>query len=125
MAKLIIWIPGKPNLHGFKRREFLWSESHKCYLYEGKEIDIAEFNVKYEKAMKTNYDMNPRVKVIDAKDSIRPPAPSVQPTLQVSSMAVSRSLTLDEAEAVVQRLAPERLKKKTGPKPHAPVMEVA
>ncbi len=118
MAKLIIWISGRPNLHGFKRREFLWSESHKCYLYEGKEIEISDFNAKYEKALRTNHDMNPRVKVIDTTEA-------VQRTLQISPIAVSRSLTLEEAEAVIQQLAPERLKKKTGPKPHAAVTELA
>ncbi len=118
MAKLIIYITCKPVLHGFKRREFLWSEVHKLYLYGGKEISLAEFNAIYEKAMRTNADMRPLVKVLDV-------TPEPAPTIQVSQMAVSRSLTLEDAEAVINRLAPERLKKKTGPKPHTPVMEVA
>ncbi len=100
-AKLIIWISGKPTLHGYKRREFIWSEAHKCYLYGGAEIESSEFNEKYDKAMKTNADMNPRVKVVGTN----------------GSSVTNGLVTLEQAEEVFTRLAPERLKKKTGPKP--------
>ncbi len=114
-AKLIIWLPGKPSLHGYKRREFLWSERHGCYLYGGAEIEASKFNEVYEKAFKTNADMNPRIKVlsVDAM-SAAPTAPPI-PAPPISPPAPPE-ITLEQAEEAMQRLAPERLKKKTGPK---------
>jgi len=114
-AKLIIWVPGKPLLNGYKQREFIWSEIHKCYIYGGSEIDASKFNETYEKATRNNSDMNPRVKVVEIRNiSIiePPPAEPVKP----------QEITADKAEEVLQRLAPERLKKKPGPKP---ALEVA
>ncbi len=113
--KIIIWIPGKPLLHGHKRREFLWSVPHACYLYEGREIELGEFNAKYEKAMRNNADLNPRVKILGL-GTAEAPAP-------VATIVAAHEVTADEAEEVLMRLRPERLKKKTGPK--AAVMEVA
>lgn len=110
-AKLIIWIPGKPQLNGHKQREFLWSPAHSCYLYGGKEIDASEFNALYEKAVRNNADLGPRVKVLSVDKTIvraAPPAPITTIT--------AREVSADEAEEVLQRLRPERLKKKTGPK---------
>lgn len=117
-AKLIIYITGKPTLHGHKRREFLWSPAHSCYLYEGSEIEAAQFNAKFERAMKNNADLNPRVKVIESAGAesappFSPPPPSVCP--------LTPDQELERAEAAFNRFAPERLKKKTGPKPQSTV----
>jgi hypothetical protein len=109
-AKLIIWVPGKPLLNGYKQREFIWSEAHKCYIYGGSEIDASKFNELYEKAVRNNFDMNPRVKVVDVQRiAIIEPPPITTITAQ--------EITAEKAEEVLQRLAPERLKKKPGPKP--------
>lgn len=117
MSRLIIYITGKPSLHGHKRREFLWSPAHSLYLYGGAEISAEAFNAIYEKAMKTNADMNPRVKVVNAGDHH-----AIQ---QVTIKAAEpRAITVEDAEETLARLAPHRLKKKTGPKP-SPVLEVA
>jgi hypothetical protein len=131
-TKLIIYVGGKPLLNGHKQREFIWVPAYGCYLYEGQEIPASEFNVKYEKAMRNNADMNPRVKVVSdspcsvscscaplAITTATPPPYSVT----VVPTPVERVITAEEAEAVLQRLAPERLKKKTGPKPK-PVLQV-
>lgn len=64
MFKLIIWIPGRPTMNGLKRRAFLWSAVHGCYIYEGAEIDPAEFNAKYERAIKNIPNVKPGVRVI-------------------------------------------------------------
>lgn len=64
MFKLIIWIPGRPTMNGLKRRAFLWSTAHRCYVYEGAEIDPADFNAKYEKAVKNIPNVKPGVRVI-------------------------------------------------------------
>lgn len=111
-ANLIIYVTGKPTLHGHKRREFLWSESHGFYLYGGAVIPAAEFNGLYEKCMRNNADMNPRVRVIE---TAQPDAAS--PVVGVAVVAAPRAITIEEAEATMARLAPERLKKKTGPRP--------
>ncbi len=118
-VKLIIYISGKPTLHGHKRREFLWSPAHSCYLYEGSEIEAAQFNAKFEKAMKTNADLNPRVKVIASAESAAPISKAPEPSVAVGGGEFSIEEQLEKAEAVLTRYAPERLKKKTGPKPQA------
>jgi len=112
-AKIIIYLTGKPTLHGLKRREFQWSPAHALYLYENRELELSEFNAKYDKAMRTNTDMRVLVKVVGAES----------PAASVATIAAAHEITLDEAEAVVQRLAPERLKKAPGRKPR--ILEVA
>jgi hypothetical protein len=68
MPKIIIYITGKPGLHGFKRREFLWSEPHKLYLWGGRELELREFNDAWTTAYRRNHDMNPQVKVVGLED---------------------------------------------------------
>ena len=118
MCKLIIWIGGKPLLNGYRIRDFHWTAAHNCYIYEGKEIDEADFNAKYEKAARNHLDLHPKVRVV-AKSA--PEAVKAVPT--VSTISASREITLEEAEAIVAQLAPERLKKRAGRPPR--MMEVA
>lgn len=127
MSRLIIYVTGKPNLHGHKRREFLWSPAHSLYLYGGKEIEADQFNAAYEKAMKNNADMNPRAKVV-ASIGVQAESPTSNSggPAAVTNVTVAHETTVDEALAVLERLAPERLKKKPGRKPNEAVaMEVA
>ncbi len=117
--KLAIYVTGSVLAHGHKRREFVWSPEHGIYLYGGSLIDADKFNAVYARCVKTNTDMSPLVKVI-ATTPEAAPAP-------VATIAAGE-VTLAQAEAVMERLAPHRLKKKTGPKgdaPRAKVMEVA
>ena len=109
-AKIIIYITGKPTLHGLKRREFQWSGPHGLYLYENRELELSEFNAKYEKAMRTNADMRVLVKVVGAETAI-------------ADAPVDPESEVEVAEATLRRLAPERLKKTPGRK--AAVLEVA
>lgn len=104
MFKLIIYVTGRPILNGYKQREFQWDKAHGCYIYEGKEFSPSEFNEKYEKAMKTNSDLRPRVRVLGAAEETDP------------------EVIADNAEKTLEQLRPHRLKKKTGPKPE--VVEV-
>ena len=97
-------------MSGYRQREFHWSEVHRCFIYEGKEFSPAEFNAKFDKAIKNNVDFNVRVKVVDASESAAPVVAAPPPP-------APREITLDEAEAVIQRLAPDRLKQKPGRKP--------
>lgn len=72
MTKLIIWIPGKPLLNGYKRREFRWSEPHACYIYRGRELGPEEFNAEFDHAFKHNSDLQPRVRVVDSAPTVVP-----------------------------------------------------
>ncbi len=116
MTKLAIYINGKPNIHGHKRREFTWSPTHGCYLYEGRELDATEFNAVFERCEKRNSDMQPLVKVLSVGNEIPPPPAPTSP----APKAASTEITADEAEAILQRLRPERLKLKPGRKAGAP-----
>lgn len=106
MSRLIIFITGTPNVHGHKRREFLWSPAHKLYLYEGKEIEDVDFNAKYELAMKRNHDMNPRIQVVATGG-----APKIVERVVVKTevSAPPPTMTIEDAVDVLARLAPEKL----------------
>lgn len=119
MSKLIIWVAGRFNLHGHKRGKFILSPAHgNIYIFEGKEFAPEEFNAKYAEAMKVGASMSPQVRVV----GVGVPA-DVPP---VATITAAHEITAEEAEAVIARLAPGRLKKRTGPKPkEAAALEVA
>ena len=117
MSKLIIWVPGRPLINGPRRGKFEWSAKFECYIYEGRELDAADFNAKYPQAMKSAHESRPQVRVVETVDvavsaAIKAPA-------TIATISVAREITVEEAEDVLQRLAPHRLKQKTGPKPKA------
>lgn len=122
MSKLIIWVGGKPLLHGYKVREFKWSAGHGCYIYGGAEIEDRDFNAVYEKCLKNNADLGPRVKVVSTGAVMVAFVPKPEPSPARADPPQAHEITLAEAEAVVARLAPERLRRR-GPRPL--VMEVA
>lgn len=111
MTKLIIWVPGKTNLHGFRRRDFHWNEKHKCFIHDGKEYTPAEFNAVAEKVMRRSEDMHPCVKVLDDAVEAKAPAPAPAPIATITA----REITEDDAVATLMRLAPHRLKKHKAP----------
>lgn len=118
MAKLIIWIGGKPIINGYRIRDFHWNVAHACYIYEGVEIEDAKFNEKFEKAYRNHADLHPKVKVVaTSKPEVQKPAPP-----PIATISAAKEITLEDAVAVVAQLAPERLKKMPG-RPR--MMEVA
>jgi len=117
MFKLIIWVPGRPLVNGPRRGKFEWSAPHQCYIYEGKEIEAAEFNAKYPAAIKSAHESRPQVRIIDAPEIAVSAA--IEAPATIATLTVAREITIEEAEAVLTRLAPHRLKQKTGPKPKA------
>lgn len=122
MSSLLIFITGKPTIHGYKRREFHWSPAHGVYLYGNKEYAPHEFNAAYEKAMKTNSDMNPRVKVWgQGSITVQEPQPTTSSgqTIVVPPAPISILEQVEAAEALLQRYTPEKLRKKSGAKPAA------
>lgn len=111
MAKLIIFVTGKPLLYGHHRGDFKWSELHQCYTYLGREFEDTEFNQHVERALKTFCEMNPSVKV-------------VQFCAPREKVELVREMTAQEAEDLLRRVAPERLRGKPGPKARLIVSEV-
>jgi hypothetical protein len=123
MAKMIIWVTGRPSLDGYAKREFKWSELHRKFIYEGREFSPAEFNAKWEKAFQNNNDLQPQAWVTDSSADA-PAAPKTVAPPAVPPPPVFRPPTVDEAEAVMMRLAPERLKAKPGPKTKPKIPEI-
>ena len=109
-------------MDGYKKRDFKWVAEHKACVFEGRVLDATEVNEKCEIAFKRNADLGPRVRVVDAADVQVTAAPAAPPP-PVSTISVAREITAEEAESVLLRLAPDRLKKKPGPK--GPMLEVA
>lgn len=121
-VSLLIYITGKPLIHGYKRREFLWSQAHNLYLFQGKEWSPKEFNDAWAAAMRRNEDLRPMVKVLTSDTA------NTSPPADASGLLLGRRPpTLDEALEVVKREAPEKLKKPAGrpPKAMAEAMAVA
>lgn len=122
MVKLIICAGGTPSAHGYKRREFLWSEPHKLFIHAGKEYTPAEFNAVIEKSLKDRYDLRPFVKTIETADPSDPRLAAANDRIRALEAQLDtppqdqREYTLAEAEDLMQKLAPHRLKGKTGPK---------
>ena len=111
MPKFIICLTGKiPLTHGFKIHEFIWDEALQTYVFEGKSFTEHELNAKVDVAYKRYPTLvpHPRVRCIDATSAAIAETP-------IATITTAREITLDEAEAVMQREAPHRLKKKPGP----------
>ena len=115
MTKLIIWVPGYPNMNGYARGEYQWSEKHQCYIFLGKELDPQEFNEVVETAVRRYPTMYPLVKAVESDTK---PVPA--PALDIEE--ADEEMTLAKAFEIVERLAPHRLKAQPGPKPKKPVL---
>lgn len=146
-AKLIIWCPGRPIVNGSKRRTFQWNPTYSCYVHENQVFDEKEFNAVVDGVFKKNADLRPCVRVVGFSDGVAatPDAALVSAAeheklkakykaLQdriagtpVATISGGAEITLEAAIEVVQRQAPERLRKThTGGRPKAqPQMEVA
>ena len=111
MTKLIIWVPGKPNLHGYRRRDFAWSEQHKCFVHEGKEYTPEEFNAVAEKVFRRSEDMHPCVRALDDGQKAAPVRPASVTAPAPVATITAREITEEDAVATLMRLAPHRLKK--------------
>jgi hypothetical protein len=117
MSKLIIWVEGRPNMNGPKRGSFHWSPVHGCYIYGGKEIDAEDFNAIYTKVVVGNPALRAKVRVVYTGEIAPAAAQTVTAVANVSTITTAREITVEEAEAVMVRLAPDRLKKKVGKPP--------
>lgn len=126
-AKLIICCAGKPALNGHKRRLFVWNPEYNCFVYENKLFDEQELNTQVEGIFKKNWDLRPMVRVAVLSDGNAAPAQAV-PTGDYAALdarykalqaRIGVPVTAVEAEEVLLRLAPHRLKAKPGRKPVA------
>ena len=98
--KFLIYLEGNPQIQGYTRFEFKWSQKHGVYLFNGQETEKKDFNEVAARVFSIpQYRlMFPKVKLLGSEE---------EPT---------REITVAEAEEVMERLAPHRLKKKPGPK---------
>jgi hypothetical protein len=104
---------------GFKRGDFLWNEDHKCYVYQNKVFSEREFNAVAEKVFKLHYRLLPQVRVVKFSDDAEAPAIAPAPVPQPAPAAVedfspAAEVTADEAEKVLARERPWRLKRQVG-----------
>ncbi len=111
MIKLIIYVKGKPIIHGYKQREFRWMPKHNCYVFREQEFTPKEYDAIHEKVMMDNQDLRPMVRVL--VDVAAPDEWEAPPAI---TTITAKEITVADAEAVMERLAPHRLKKKPGPK---------
>jgi len=118
MSKFIIAVGGRPLIYGYHRQEFKWSEGYRKFIFLGREIDEAEFNEQVEKALERYRDLNPKVILVASAPAaeVPPPAPPVAPPPVPVATISAEEITLEMAEEVIKRLAPDRLKKKPGVK---------
>lgn len=132
-AKLIICCAGRPAINGHKRRTFIWNDKFGCFVHEGRVLDATEFNAKAQEVMAKNQDLRCFARVVES-DGDAGPDPRLAEleksladkqarveTLQASVLALrtKNAPTLEEAIAIVEARAPDRLKKKPGRKPES------
>ncbi len=123
MPKLIIYIKGRRQVHGFKRQEFFWSAKHgELYVYKNREFTFEEFNKEAEEIFIRYHkkEMKPLVKVIDldhVPTTLFAPAARVADSPDLPPVELDDESAISKAEEVLLRLAPNRLKKKPGPLP--------
>lgn len=101
--KFLIYVRGNPLVNGHVRMRFRWVPKYELYLWDGKETDVDEFDKVMAEAFK-----NPLYKIMNPEAKLAPG------TFQAPAAAVE--ITVADAEAVMERLAPHRLKRKPGPK---------
>lgn len=115
--RIIAYLTGNPSVQGYKRREFLWMPEHKCYVHNGRPFTEKEFNQLVPAICKKHRDLYPQFRMLE-----EPPAETaaVAPTtasLQIDVPAPAPEITVEQAEALLLRLAPEKLRK--APRPAA------
>lgn len=62
---LVIYLKGKPNLYGYKRKEFKWDVSLGVYVWEGRRLTPEEFNEVFEKVQTRYLEEHPKVRVVE------------------------------------------------------------
>lgn len=107
IMKFLFYLEGNPLIQGHTRLEFKWSPAHGVFLFEGKETEPKDFDAVARTVFGPRYRnlFFPLVKLAGAAAAAAAPVAD-KPA----------EITVADAEAVMERLAPHRLKKKPGPK---------
>jgi len=105
MAKLIICCAGRPALNGHKRRTFLWSVEHNCFVHEGRELTETELNAQVEGVFKKNWDLRPFVKVARFSDGTVEAAAPVEDATKAKIADLQEKLAIARADAHTARNA--------------------
>jgi hypothetical protein len=121
--QIIIYVRGKPNFNGHRRREFIWDASRSVYVYQSKILDEIQFAQICEPVLKKYNDMCPFVKILDSEPKVI--KVEAEPPPVFTALPVQEP-TLEEALEIVKKLAPDKLKPRPGrkvgfkPKRHRP-----
>jgi hypothetical protein len=105
-ATLIICAPGSPAANGHKRHCFLWNSDLKVFVYQNKEFTEQEFNAIATEVFKKYSHIRPFARIVKFSEG-----GAITPVAPVTTITAAHEITLEEALAVVQRLAPEKLRK--------------
>lgn len=118
MAKFIAYLTGKPIVHGFRRKDFIWMEQFQAFVLNQNVFTEHEFNKVAERLHDFRH-LEPKIKCVDSErkpidlDEAAPvPQPPPKPTPEEK-----RQMTITQALEVLQTHAPHLLKKAPKPAP--------
>lgn len=101
-VKLIIVVPGRVSLNGPKIRDFKYDHKHSLYIWNGREIEIEEFNLISKKVVESNQDLRPYVLAVNSVQPVAVVIPAAIPavaghTPEEVSKAVETLVKIDAA----------------------------
>lgn len=114
-AKIVIACLGRPSINGMRRLKFHWNPEFNCYVYLNRVLDEREANELGEQAVKKFAQLRPFMKVVQFSDeattTIHQTVHTTDPSPEPVPAGQPPIITLEQALDVVQKLAPERLRK--------------
>lgn len=71
--RAIFCIRAKPNLHGFRIREFVYDPARDLHVWQGRELEADEFNARSREVLSANEDIHPFVLLVDGEPGVVEP----------------------------------------------------
>lgn len=62
--RAIFCLRAKPSLHGFRIREFVYDPVRDLHVWQGRELEVEEFNARSHEVMTVNEDLHPFVLLV-------------------------------------------------------------
>jgi hypothetical protein len=121
--QFIAYLTGNPAIQGYHRRDFKWSPTHGVYIYQERTFDEKEFNTVMPAIWKKYREQFPQFKIVSSLEPAPVAAPEAPPVVAVPAIDVPAAvlppaeITIEQAEAALQRLAPEKLRRQPAPRP--------
>lgn len=98
--RAIFCVRGKPNLHGYRIREFVYDPARDLYVWQGRELEPDEFNARSREIVEANAEIRPFVLLVEGEPR------AVEPRIQyVTPPEVATELERLRAEAKTLRAA--------------------